>query len=125
MDSTGIEGGNGGRHFRVLLDSRLQQPLQNGPFPHGDGTVAGLGEPTPFSPAEPFSLHVLPGPDCDLVDPLAGGGYTRPRPRSSSLGDLYTLTRPMDSVVLTVCMRVSVFSRARPAVRLFLVEERC
>lgn len=33
-------------HGGVLLDGRLQQPLQNGPFPHGDGEVTTPSGPT-------------------------------------------------------------------------------
>lgn len=114
----------------MLLDSRLQQPLQNGPFPHGDGKVAALSEgtglegPTPLSPADSFFFFsFFSGPACALVDLPASEGSPRPPSRTGSLFDLYSLTWPLVSASLTVC--VSVLSWACPAVPLFLVEERC
>lgn len=93
-------------HGRVLLDSRLEQPLQDGPFSHGDGKVAdlseetGLREPTPLPPADSF--FYLAGPACALVDlPVSGGVHPTPVPHQLPF-DLYTLTWPLVSAPLTV-----------------------
>lgn len=43
-------------HGGVLLDSRLQQPLQNGPFPHGGGDGAALSEVGRLEGSKPHSL---------------------------------------------------------------------
>lgn len=47
-------------HGGVLLDSRLQQPFQNGPFPHGGGEVAALSEEGRLEGNQPLSLWLTP-----------------------------------------------------------------
>lgn len=99
-------------HGGVLLDSRLEQPLQNGPFPHGAGEVAerseetDFGQPTLLARAESFQERSVSeglGPVAERQLPF----------------DLYTLTCPL------CVMCVSVSSWACPTVLLFLLEERC
>lgn len=74
-------------HGRVLLHSRLQQPLQNGPFPHGDGKVVelsgetGFGERTPLPPADSFFFLRPAGALVDLpVRCMASNPCAAPAP---------------------------------------------
>lgn len=96
-------------HGGVLLDSCLQQPLQNGPFSHGDGTMAemGLGE-RPLLPSTD-SFLCLTGPACACLHQQ--GLHWTPVPHQLPPPDLYTSTWPGVSPVSVI-----VFCWARPAV---------
>lgn len=106
-------------HGGVLLDSRLQQPLQDGPFPHGDGEV-----PTP-------SGQVTSGQGCfsppSCGQPSSSSPQDRPavlqesgsKPCCCSQSPLFLTGAPrtlISGLLPRGSVRVTLFSRAGPSV---------